>query len=154
MNTTPDSPSDENPYQIIGDWHILRGTILYHATHSHGIELILSSHVSLRIRNEEAKKKGLLPKQLATLISQGVDLPWVEFYAVNIESMVPGWVDTKTSGGPLSMQKKTSPSGTQTGSSATSAKPSVSPAEEEFELPRQSGNQSGYEKGGDKGLSK
>ena len=75
----------------MSNWHILRGVILYIVTRPHGLELMLSTGVCLRIRASEAKKMNCSLEQLATLISLGADLPAIQFQALVSKDMLPIW---------------------------------------------------------------
>ena len=93
MNLRTHSTPNDNPFQILSNWHLLKGCIPYVVTHQHGIEVMLSTGVSLRIKAKEATKIPCSLPQLATLIYQGVDLPMIRFTSIPTRSMLPDWVD-------------------------------------------------------------
>ena len=102
MKTASESTPPENPYQIISNRHLLRGCILYVVTRPRGIELMVSTGMSLWIKAAEAEKIPCSLPQLATLICQGADLPMITFLAMTSKNMLPISDNTASGGGTLS----------------------------------------------------
>lgn len=81
--------NDKAAYQLLGKWHIHRGVILYIVTLPDALELILSSGIAMIVNGKQAAKIPCLLPQLAQLISDGADLPMIEFTVRACPRMLP-----------------------------------------------------------------
>jgi len=146
QNTGDQNPlPPENPYQILGNWHIQRGCIMYLSVHRLGIEMITSTGLSLRVEASEATKIPCTLNQLASLICQGMDLPMLKFRVSTSRSMIPDCYDVPPKN--LAAQFMPPPAG---GGASGSASAAAQPKPKEEDSDRLRGH-SGYNPPEDRG---
>ncbi len=95
--TPPPDPEPENssPYQQLGYLRILRGAILLACVKHRGVELVLSSGLSLGITVQEIHRLGFRSNQaFADCLELGANFPSLRFALSTMRDPRPLWADS------------------------------------------------------------